>query len=239
MEDSGVEPLSSPCKGDVSPLALIPQRKLIMYHYTYLIVFKPTKKFYYGVRTSNCLPIDDLWVKYFTSSTIIKGLLEANGPDVFAYEVRRIFKTRKAANRCEERCLRQIDALQNRACLNKAINSNYSFTKSSRMSGKRHSESTKLLLSLMSKGRKHSDETRHIISSKMAIQRNTPQWREHMSAMAGAPKSDKHRHSMKTSQRCVEQRQKLYEVVTCPHCQKQGAKNIMARWHFDRCTNIH
>lgn len=27
------------------------------------------------------------------------------------------------------------------------------------------------------------------------------------------------------------------EQFTCPHCGKQGAKNVLSRWHFDNCKN--
>ena len=28
---------------------------------------------------------------------------------------------------------------------------------------------------------------------------------------------------------------KVYETVTCPHCNKTGGRNVMKRWHFDNC----
>lgn len=30
---------------------------------------------------------------------------------------------------------------------------------------------------------------------------------------------------------------KVREIVICPHCKKAGAKNVMFRWHFDKCKN--
>lgn len=28
---------------------------------------------------------------------------------------------------------------------------------------------------------------------------------------------------------------KKHEILTCPHCNKQGGKNVMPRWHFENC----
>ena len=29
---------------------------------------------------------------------------------------------------------------------------------------------------------------------------------------------------------------KVYKIIKCPHCLKEGGKNIMKRWHFDNCS---
>ena len=28
---------------------------------------------------------------------------------------------------------------------------------------------------------------------------------------------------------------KIFEIITCPHCEKSGGSNAMKRWHFDNC----
>lgn len=59
--------------------------------YTYRIKCIPTGKYYYGVRyAEDCNP-SDLWVKYFTSSKEIHGLIKLYGKHAFSYEIRRIF----------------------------------------------------------------------------------------------------------------------------------------------------
>jgi hypothetical protein len=76
--------------------------------YTYKITHTPTGQWYYGVRYANSCHPDDLWVKYFTSSRIIKNLLEADGSQAFKVEVRQIFETKESAIKWELRALRRI-----------------------------------------------------------------------------------------------------------------------------------
>lgn len=59
--------------------------------YTYRITCLPTGQFYYGYREGNIkkglLPKNDLWVHYFTSSPVVKSLIEQFGKDAFSFEV--------------------------------------------------------------------------------------------------------------------------------------------------------
>lgn len=59
--------------------------------YVYLIKNKITNQFYYGSRAGNVrlkkLPIDDLWVIYFTSSKKVKSLIEQYGKESFEIEI--------------------------------------------------------------------------------------------------------------------------------------------------------
>lgn len=52
--------------------------------YTYKIGWSAYDKFYYGVRTANIVaPTQDLWIKYFTSSTVVKSFRKEVGePDI-------------------------------------------------------------------------------------------------------------------------------------------------------------
>lgn len=87
--------------------------------YTYLIVHKETKMFYYGVKYGKDADPKTFWVKYFTSSKTIKMLIERDGKDAFDVEVRMIFKTVKQAQRCEVQVLRKI--INNDKCINVTI----------------------------------------------------------------------------------------------------------------------
>lgn len=62
--------------------------------FVYLLKFIPTGQLYYGSRTAKNCQITDLWTKYFTSSKMVKKLIEAHGKDSFEYEVRKTFSTR-------------------------------------------------------------------------------------------------------------------------------------------------
>lgn len=79
--------------------------------YTYLIKHKPTGLAYYGVRYKNVrekTPInEDLWTRYFTSSAIVKELIEEYGKESFEFEIRRTFETSDEATFWETKVLRR------------------------------------------------------------------------------------------------------------------------------------
>jgi hypothetical protein len=90
--------------------------------YTYLIRHQPTGKVYYGVRTANRLtPEEDLWKVYFTSSPIVKRLLEEYGTDSFEYQVRREFDTVEAAIAWEIKVLQRCRVLEDARWINANI----------------------------------------------------------------------------------------------------------------------
>ena len=68
------------------------------YHYTYRITNIVEKKYYYGVHSCNCLPKEDIGVKYFSSSKnkAFKEDIKEN-PQNYKYKVVKIFSTRKEA----------------------------------------------------------------------------------------------------------------------------------------------
>lgn len=94
--------------------------------YTYCITHKPSGKRYYGARYANGCHPDDLWVKYFTSSKTIKGLIKLDGKEAFSIEVRRIFKTAEACVEWESKVLRRLDVTYNTNWLNLMVNKSVS-----------------------------------------------------------------------------------------------------------------
>jgi hypothetical protein len=84
--------------------------------YTYILVHKTSGKFYYGVRYSkNCDP-DDLGVKYFSSSKMVKTIIKNEGKDSFHYKVRKIFDDRRKAIEWENKILKKF--YKHPLCLN-------------------------------------------------------------------------------------------------------------------------
>jgi len=68
------------------------------YHYTYRITNVKNGMKYIGVHSCNCLPEEDIGVKYFSSSTDKNFLKEQKEyPDRFVYEVITIWNTRREA----------------------------------------------------------------------------------------------------------------------------------------------
>lgn len=58
--------------------------------------------------------------------------------------------------------------------------------------------------------------------------------RNHVSKInKGIPKSRYHKEKLRESHLGIK-----HEIVSCPHCNKQGGKRAMKRWHFSNCKNI-
>jgi len=122
--------------------------------YTYLIKCTINNKFYYGVRWGNKVPpSEDLWIKYFTSSKVIKNLINQYGKDAFLFEVRKIFTTKQEAITWEETVLRRLKVLKSsdtwlNKCISKAIRYDVHPRK-----GVKVSEETKEKISKSNKGK--------------------------------------------------------------------------------------
>ena len=100
--------------------------EIIYTPYTYLIGWSKLNKFYYGVRfaqtnkrclyETGCHP-DDFWVTYFTSSKKVAALVESHGkPDIM--QIRKTFKSAKAAKTHEFKVLSRLGAVRSDKWLN-------------------------------------------------------------------------------------------------------------------------
>jgi len=67
-----------------------------MYHYTYKIINLINNKLYYGVRSCECLPEED--IKYMGSGVLIRRSIKKHGIDNFIKKIDKIFETREEAN---------------------------------------------------------------------------------------------------------------------------------------------
>ena len=90
--------------------------------FTYIIKFKPTNQWYYGVRWARGCSPNDLWTTYFTSSRHIKALIKEHGLEAFHARVSKIFKTKEEATNHERRFLFRVKAASNGAFINKRNN---------------------------------------------------------------------------------------------------------------------
>lgn len=76
--------------------------------YVYLLKNKTAGLFYYGLRFGkNCHP-DDFWVEYFTSSKLVKDLINKHGKSDFDFEIRKTFDSKEAAIDWEQRVIRRL-----------------------------------------------------------------------------------------------------------------------------------
>jgi|AntDeeMinimDraft_6_1070357.scaffolds.fasta_scaffold03616_2 hypothetical protein len=90
--------------------------------YTYIVKNKTTGLFYYGVKFSKRDANPKLfWKKYFTSSRIIKQLIEVYGKDDFDYQIRKTFSDATSAVKWEQRVIKRI--IKNEKCINMSLGS--------------------------------------------------------------------------------------------------------------------
>ena len=88
--------------------------------YTYTIQHLPTNKIYYGVRKSTTV---DIGTTYFSSSKLIKQMLQAEPIENFKFTVRRTFLSYEEARLHETKMLSRIKAVSNPMVLNQAVSS--------------------------------------------------------------------------------------------------------------------
>ena len=88
--------------------------------YTYTIQHLPTNKIYYGVRKSTVV---DIGTTYFSSSKLVKQMLQTESIENFKFKVRRKFLSYEEARLHETKVLSRIKAVTNPMVLNQAVSS--------------------------------------------------------------------------------------------------------------------
>lgn len=93
-----------------------------MVAYVYSLRFRITGQWYVGCRYAKHLTDEtvskDLWIRYFTSSKLVKALIKVYGSESFEPKIRRIFDTADEAKSYESSFLKRIDARTNPVFLN-------------------------------------------------------------------------------------------------------------------------
>jgi len=100
-------------------------------------------------------------------------------------------------------------------------------------------------------GRKHSFETiekirkaalEQITSEKKRQKLSSNNWakidpikhKEHVSKInKGIPKSESHKEKLREINLGIK-----HNIISCPHCGKEGGERAIKRWHFKNCKNI-
>lgn len=127
------------------------------YYYVYRITNIILKKHYYGYRSSNIHPTQDLGINYFSSS-LDKDFIfdQKNKPNNYKYVIVRIFDNRIDAHNLEIYLHERFNVGKNHKFYNrcKATTSNFSIT------GTSLSKETKRKMSISRSGKKHSIETK-------------------------------------------------------------------------------
>jgi uncharacterized protein YbcV (DUF1398 family) len=142
------------------------------HHYTYRITNLLENKHYYGVRSSICNPVDDIGVKYFSSSCdkAFKKDQQEN-PGNYRYKVIRISGTRINACKLEELLHEKFDVGVNKSFYNLVKAKNYGYDSTGVVisearrnkvsefhTGRKNTEATKKKMSESAKGKKKTKE---------------------------------------------------------------------------------
>lgn len=88
--------------------------------YTYYLYHKPTNKSYYGAQWGKNVSPNNFWVTYFTSSKIVKNLIDEYGTNSFEFKIRKIFDTPEKAMIWEQKVIRRMNMVNNDNWLNQA-----------------------------------------------------------------------------------------------------------------------
>lgn len=185
--------------------------------YTYCLTHNPSGRRYYGSRyAKNCKP-EDLWISYFTSSTIIKKLIETDGKSAFSFEIRKVFDTKVAALTWEQKVLCRLKVTKNE----KWINESY-FSKDKIVSIISDARNEKISEAL--RGRKNgpmSAETKDKISAANSGRKLPPRTPEHCENISAANKGRKMpRRSKEHCEKISTTERKPYPPRTPEHLQK-------------------
>ena len=151
--------------------------------YTYLLKFNVNGfiKYYYGVRYGNVRlnlkPSEDLFLKYFTSSTSVKNLIEMN---IMPFEIiiHKTFETSKEACLFEIKFLTRINAKNRKDFLNQTNIFDNSLPYSNR--GRIISEKTRKKISLASSNLQNTDEYKEFRRNLMLEKWSSPEYVQKM-----------------------------------------------------------
>jgi len=186
-------------------------------HYTYLIVniYSYFQQKYLGTRSTDLEPLDDLGVKYFTSSSIKEFIQEQKEhPERFEYYILGVFDTREEAVQLEVYLHALYNVKSNPDYYNKANQTSTGFDTAGTTYKQSDESKKKRSVDMLGEknpmfGKKGENHSKYGISPS----------KEHCEAVSKAHKGKKKKQ------------------VTCPYCGKIGGINNMSRWHFDNCKN--
>ena len=100
------------------------------YHYVYRITNIITDMYYYGDRSCNCHPSEDIGIKYFSSSTLKLFIQDQkNNPQDYKYKIIKIFETkREDAKQLEVDLHEKFDVKNNPKFINRANQTSRGFS---------------------------------------------------------------------------------------------------------------
>lgn len=212
----------------------------------YYIIYETTNlingKYYIGKHKSECLDFDG----YLGSGIILSKSIKKYGNENFMRDILFIFTTP------QECFLKEKEIVDDKFIKNKNtyniclgglggdIHSQETKSKmnvSKGFTGKKHSIETKAKMSLARKGHKHPlFSKKHSIETKtrMSISKKDMYSGEN-NPMFGKLGKNNPNYGKKHSEESILKMRGEKTLVKCPHCNKEGGRPVMKRWHFDNC----
>lgn len=178
-------------------------------HYVYRITNKIENKHYYGVRSSNIKPKDDIGIKYFSSSTDKNFMLDQKeNPQNYKYKVLKIFDSRKDAEMHETFLHEKFSVQTNESFYNKAKNTLMGFS----VEGTKQLEEHKAKLTLTKIGKvtfkniitgetgRIDKELFYLDDNLISVNKGVPKSKEHKEKLSAAktnvPLSEEHKKNI-------------------------------------------
>jgi len=183
----------------------------MQYHYVYRITNIKESKHYYGVRSTYLNPIEDLGIKYFSSSKDLYFIEDQKlNPKNYKYKIVSIFDSRKDAIEMEIKLHNKFNVGNNPSFYNKAKQSSIGYD----THGVSLSNEHKIKFSMIRKGVPKSKNHKLKLSE----------------SIKGIKRSEETRLKMKNAALGYKQK-----IVKCDRCGLSGGINSMNRYHFDNC----
>ena len=188
-----------------------------MHYYIYKITNNVNGNFYIGRRQCECpIKMDD----YFGSGKRLKAAIKKYGKHNFTKEVIRECSDYDKLVQTEKELVTN-ELINNNMCYNLALGGHggYTFYKNRIF---KHSSESKAKISAANKGRKRPElsENNHIAKYWVNKKRSD---------------EDKQKKSSAAKKRVIKGTTDFAITVTCPHCNREGQRANMMRWHFDKC----
>lgn len=178
-------------------------------HYVYRITNKIKNKHYYGVRSSNIKPKEDIGIKYFSSSTDKNFMLDQKeNPQNYKYKVLKIFDSRKDAEMHETFLHEKFSVQTNESFYNKAKNTLMGFS----VEGTKQLEEHKAKLTLTKIGKvtfkniitgetgRIDKELFYLDDNLISVNKGVPKSKEHKEKLSAAktnvPLSEEHKKNI-------------------------------------------
>lgn len=209
-----------------------------MFYILYRTTNSVTGKFYIGIHKTPM--IED---GYLGSGKLLRRAVKKHGPENFTREVLQFFDTEEEMLRKEEEIV-TFDFIANNDVYNLMPGGSYGSKDRNGLTfeGRSHTDESRKKIGNGSRGSSHSEESKKKMSDNNFSKREPGRHLEHVKKLGSLRKTEAHKRAigeaLKGRKGHTLNKGKTREKVKCPRCGKEGAKNVMFRWHFENCAMV-